>query len=415
MATTMAIDPDVARLSGLRRMRLLALALLLLAAVTYLLTLDRPAGWEFLNAAAEAAMVGALADWFAVTALFRRPLGLPIPHTAIIPTRKEALGRSLEEFVAANFLSAPVVREKVASAELSRRVGAWLAKPEHAERVVGEAARLVRGGLNVLRDDDVTAFVQQVLVPRLRDEPVSPLAGRLLADVVAEDAHHGVVEVVLTEAHTWLLDNEALVAEVVGTRAPRWSPHWLDTRVGRRVHRELVTWVTEVREQRDHPARKALDDLLSRLADEMQHDTEMRQRVERLKVRLLEHPQTAPTATALWNALRRGLIEAVEEPDGLLRQRGVDALRAFGERLLRDDALCGRLDGHASDAAEYLVTSFGAEVATVISDTVNRWDGKETARKIELHVGRDLQFIRINGTVVGALAGLAIHTVSVLL
>ncbi|HEX6443455.1 MAG TPA: DUF445 domain-containing protein [Streptosporangiales bacterium] len=412
---SIAVGSDSARLRGLRRMRALALALLVLAAVVYALTLGHGAGWAFLNSAAEAAMVGALADWFAVTALFRRPLGLPIPHTAIIPTRKEALGRSLEQFVAENFLAESVVRDKVASAELSLRVGGWLAEPAHSTRVVAEAARLVRGGLSVLRDDDVTSLVEQVLIPRLMNESMSPIAGRLLGDVVTERAHHGLVDLALAEIERWLADNPERVARLVGTRAPKWSPHWLNAKVTRRVEREVVAWVADVRADREHPARIAFDDLLSRLADDLQHDADTMAAAERLKRRVLGHPRVGPTATAVWNAVRRSLIEAVEEPDGLLRQRGVDALTAFGRRLTEDAALRKRLDGHAVDAVGYVVSTFGAEIATVISDTVNRWDGKEAARKIELHVGRDLQFIRINGTVVGALAGLAIHTLTVLL
>ncbi|MBO0828137.1 MAG: DUF445 domain-containing protein, partial [Streptosporangiales bacterium] len=299
---SVAVGSDSVRLRGLRRMRALALSLLVLAAMAYVLTLHRGAGWAFLNTAAEAAMVGALADWFAVTALFRRPLGLPIPHTAIIPTRKEALGRSLEQFVAENFLAESVVRDKVSSAGFSLRVGRWLAEPAHSARAVAEAARLVRGGLSVLRDEDVTSLVEQVLIPRLMNESMSPVAGRLLGDVVAERAHHGLVDLALAEIERWLADNPDRVAHLVGTRAPKWSPHWVNERVTRRVEREVVAWVGEVRADREHPARKAFDDLLARLADDLQHDAETMASAERLKRRVLGHPRVGPTATALWNA-----------------------------------------------------------------------------------------------------------------
>jgi len=396
-------------------MRGLALGLLVAAAVVYVLTHGRGGGWAYLNAASEAGMVGALADWFAVTALFRHPLGLPIPHTAIIPTRKEALGRSLEQFVTANFLTDTVVRQKVTGAQLSRRAGAWLADPDHSARVVAEAAKIVRGGLDVVKDDDVETLVRQVLVPRLLDEPVSPLAGTLLAEVVRDGAHHGLVDIAVREAYRWLSEHEDTVAGVVTERAPWWTPRWLDAQVTRRIHREVLAWMADVRDRPDHPARRALDDLLAKLATDLQHDPATMARAEALKERVLTHPEVGHTAVGLWNALRRGLRDAVDEPDGLLRARGVDALSGFGKRLLDDAALRGRLDAYAADAVGYVANSFGAEIAGVISDTVNRWDGKEAARKIELHVGRDLQFIRINGTVVGGLAGLAIHALSTLL
>ena len=406
---------DQERRRRLRRMRAVSLALLVVAAVLYLATLHRGDGWVWLNAAAEAAMVGGLADWFAVTALFRHPLGLPIPHTAIIPTRKDALGRSLEDFVATNFLAVDVVREKVAAAEPGRRLGAWLADTTHSARVVAEAARLVRAALRGLHDDEATGLITNALVPRLAEQPLSPVAGRLLGQLVADGAHHGLVDLALDGAHRWLGENGARVAEVVGSRAPRWTPRWVDSQVSGRVQREAIAWVADVRANPAHPARSALDDLLSRLASDLQHDPATQARAETLKRRILTHPQVEVTVGALWRALRAGMVEAVDDPDGLLRRRGLEALGGFGTRLTEDPVWQARLDGYAVDAVGYVVGGYGKELATVISDTVNRWDGRDASRRIELHVGRDLQFIRINGTVVGALVGLAIHAATVLL
>ena len=205
-------------------MRSVALGLLVLAAVIYLATLDRDGAWAYVHATAEAAMVGAIADWFAVTALFRHPLGLPIPHTAIIPERKNSLARSLQEFVTENFLSEDVIRTRVADADVSRRVGEWVAQPRHAERVVDEAATLVRMGLTRVRDEDVAALIESELLPRLADEPLSQVAGRLLGDVVGEQAHHGLVDIALTETYNWLIGNEDAVAAALNSRAPWWTP-----------------------------------------------------------------------------------------------------------------------------------------------------------------------------------------------
>ncbi|MGH3385741.1 MAG: DUF445 domain-containing protein [Nocardioidaceae bacterium] len=415
MATLTLSEPDLARRRGLQQMRAVALSLLLLAAVVYLLTRDRDGAWGFVNAGAEAAMVGALADWFAVTALFRHPLGLPIPHTALIPNRKDALGQSLEEFVTTNFLSEDVARQKVAAAEVSRRVGDWLVDETHSRLVVDEGARLVRHGLVSLRDDDVTAFVEQALLPRLMEEPLSPIAGHLLASVLEDGAHHGLVDLVLVEAHSWLTENEETVAKVVGARAPWWSPQWLDDKVIERIHQEALAWVADVRDHADHPARAAVDDLLTQLAHDLQHDPETMARAEALKRRVMTHPGMGSTVTAAWDALRSAMVQSIDEEYGVLRRRAVEGLIDLGHRLRADAGLRGRFDGYAADAVGYAVRTYGSEVATVISETINRWDGKEAAERIELHVGRDLQFIRINGTVVGGLAGIAIHTVAVLL
>ncbi len=396
-------------------MRWLALGLLLVAAAVYASTLSRDGGWRFVHATAEAAMVGAIADWFAVTALFRHPLGLPIPHTAIIPTRKNSLALSLEEFVTENFLAEDTVRARVADAQVSNRVGAWLAEPGHSVRVVDEAASLLTTAMRRIDDEDVATLVETELLPRLVEEPLSEVAGRLLQDVIAERAHHGLVDLAINEAHDWLGANEATVSRALGERAPWWTPQWLDEQVTKRLHVEAVAWVADIRNDSEHPARRALDDFLRQLAHDLQHDPATIEKAERLKQRILTQPQVLVTALSLWGALKRVLLEMLADTDSTLKSRAVNALRQFGERLGSDAALRDRLDLRAADVAAFLVERYGAEFTQVITDTIERWDGDEAARRIELHVGRDLQFIRINGTLVGGLAGLVIYSVGQLL
>jgi uncharacterized membrane-anchored protein YjiN (DUF445 family) len=408
---------DAARRRGLRRMRSVALGLLLIAAAVFVMTLhaDGWAGWAYVHAAAEAAMVGAVADWFAVTALFRRPLGLPIPHTAIIPTRKDALARSLQEFVTDNFLSEDVVRGRVAAAEVSRRAGEWLSVEANSAWVVDEGVALVRAALGRINDDDVAVLIETELLPRLAEEPLGPVAGRLLGEVVAEDAHRGLVDLALSEAHRWLTSNRDAVAAALETRAPWWTPKWLDDRVIGRLHAEAVAWVVDIRNTPDHPARHAFDALLRQLAADLQHDDETIERAERLQRRVLGSPQVVASSVSLWNALRRSILEALAMPDSAVRTRAVRALSDFGAALAADAGLRERFDAMAQDAAAFLVERYGHELTRVITDTIERWDGREAARRIELHVGRDLQFIRVNGTIVGGLAGVVIYSLGRLL
>jgi uncharacterized membrane-anchored protein YjiN (DUF445 family) len=396
-------------------MRVVALSLLAVAALVFILTRNLDGAWGFVNAAAEAAMVGALADWFAVTALFRHPLGIPIPHTAIIANRKDTLGQSLEEFVTGNFLTEDAARERVAAADVSRRVGSWLAQEQHSARVVTEVAMASSRGLAAIKDEDVRSFVEQSLFPRLVNEPLSAVVGQLLESVIHDGAHHTLVDLALVEGHQWLRANQATVAVIVGARAPWWSPSWLDQKVSERVSHEALSWVAEVRDHPNHPARRALDDLLTQLARDLQHDVDTMARAETLKVHLMTHPQMGPSAVAIWDVVRAALLGALDDPEGQLRRRGGTALSEFGERLLNDAEIRQRVDGHIGDAIGFVVSAYGHEIAKVISQTVDRWDGKEAAERIELHVGRDLQFIRINGTFVGGLAGLAIHTLNQLL
>ncbi len=404
---------DAARLRGLRRMRALALSLLVLAAVVYVLTREHDTGWlGYVNAGSEAAMVGAIADWFAVTALFRHPLGLPIPHTAIIPNRKESLGESLQEFVADNFLKEEVIRERIGSAGVSRRAGEWVIEGRHADRIVREGSRILADALTHVRETDVAAVIQEALIPRLEEEELSPVVGQLLDEILRDGAHHGLVDLAVDELARWLDHNHDEVAALIENRAPSWTPQWLDKRVSTWVHEQVVEFVAEIGRTPDHNARQALDSWLRELAQDLQDDPDTMARFERLKVRMLTQPRVSTTSIQLWDALRRALIGSLGDETGLLRTRAKEEIERLGHRLIEDEQLSARVDTTISNVAAYAVNNYGHEVATIISATVNRWDGKETADRIELHVGRDLQFIRINGTVVGGLAGLVIHAIS---
>jgi uncharacterized membrane-anchored protein YjiN (DUF445 family) len=403
---------DAQRLTRLRRMQAVALGLLVFAAVVYVATLDQDGFLGFVNAGAEASMVGAIADWFAVTALFRHPLGLPIPHTALIPRRKDDFGKSLEEFFSENFLHEEVIRERLAVADIARRVGTWVSEPANADRVVAETASVLAIGLRRMRDADVAAVVEDVLIPRFMAEPISPVAGGLLQEIVADNAHHGLVDLVLEEGHRWLVHNQETFSEVIGERAPWWAPERLNEAVTSRLHLEAVRWVADIRRDPHHHARQALDSLLRQLAHDLLHDPATQERAERLKNRVLEQPQMIVTGMSLWSALRKAVLDALDDESGPLRARASRELASFGERIGRDDALRERLDTWGADFAVWAVGRYGDELTAVITQTIERWDGKEAARKIELHVGRDLQFIRINGTIVGGLVGLVIHAVT---
>ena len=405
---------DAERLRRLRRMKVVAAGALVVAAVVYLATIGRGGALGFVNAAAAASMVGALADWYAVTALFRHPLGLPVPHTAIIPERKDALGRSLQEFVAGNFLTEPVVRAQLEKAQLANRIGTWLAQPDHAERMAGELATMARGTLRVLRDEDVAPLLEEFVVHQVAAQAWSPPTGRLLARIVADGSHHRLVDLAVDHLNTWLLNHQATVLRVVAEQAPQWSPLWLDDRVSKYVYEVVLRFVAEVRDNPNHLVRRAVDDALIGLARSLQERAETRESFERFVQSVLAREDVRVAVGGFWITIRKVLSEAVDDPDSQLRRRASSALAAVGRRLCQDDELAGRVDAYLEDAVSYVISTYRGEVATVISDTVQRWDGGEASRLIELHVGRDLQFIRINGTVVGAMAGLVIHAITVL-
>ncbi|WP_433873852.1 DUF445 domain-containing protein [Saccharopolyspora sp. CA-218241] len=366
----------------------------------------------FVRAAAEAGMVGALADWFAVTALFRRPLGLPIPHTAIIPTRKDAIGRTLGDFVGTNFLSEQVIRDKLGNAEVGKRVGSWIAVPEHAERVTSELAAATRGAVRVLRDDDVQAVLEQALVRKVLDRPWGPPLGRILAQVFADGSHHKLVDLVCDRAYDWVRDNHDTVLRVVSQRAPTWSPRFFDSLVADKIYAEVLSFAWAVKTDPEHPMRQAVDRFLVEFADDLQHDPKTMAKADQIQQQVLAHPEVQNLVAAAWGTAKKMLLDAAEDPSSELRVRVRDGLRSLGRRLVDEPELRAKVDGWVEGAVVYVVNNYRGELTGLISDTVERWDAEETSRKIELQVGRDLQFIRINGTVVGALAGLIIHTIS---
>ncbi|MFJ7986997.1 DUF445 domain-containing protein [Streptomyces sp. NPDC096351] len=410
-----AADEEKSR--GVRRMKTLATSLLLCVAVVYALaTWAENAGWGawtgYVAAAAEAGMVGALADWFAVTALFRRPLGLPIPHTAIIPTKKDQLGASLGQFVGENFLSADVVRGRLAALGIGRRLGTWLADPAHADRVTAEAATALRGALTVLRDADVQAVVGEAITRRAESAEIAPGLGKTLERIVADGAHHRAVDLICTRGHDWLVTHGDSVMDAVQGGAPGWTPRFVDRRIGERVYKELLRFVTEMRDMPGHPARGAIDRFLTDFAADLQADTDTRARVERLKSDLLARPEVQDVIASAWSSVRNLIIAAAEDDHSQLRLRARASLISLGNRLATDARLQQKVEGWAEDAAAYVVTTYRGEITSLITDTVAGWDATQTSKKIEANIGRDLQFIRINGTVVGALAGLLIYTVS---
>ena len=403
---------DEQRRAGLRRMRIVATGLLVLMAVIYVLTHGRDGFWGYVNAASEAGMVGAIADWFAVVALFRHPLGLPIPHTALVRRRKDELGDSLEQFVSDNFLTPEVLREKILDARVMLRLGDWLAEPENAERVVREASPFLRRLVDRVDEHELRSLVDNVLIPRVRREDLSPLAGHLLERVVDEGAHHGLVDLGARELHAWLALHQDEVEAIVRSRAPQWAPTWVNDQVTRRVYQEVLRWARDIKDDPQHNVRAAIDSYLAELGRDLQDDPRTADRFERLKERLLDHPQVSDTAVRLGETLRSSILEALDDPAGHLRTRMETELRAFGRRLQEDADLRARLEEWTADTVVSLVARYGPELTSVISGTIRRWDAAEASDKIELHVGRDLQFIRLNGTVVGALVGLVIHTVS---
>jgi uncharacterized membrane-anchored protein YjiN (DUF445 family) len=407
---------DAVKAQQLAVMKRRATGALVAVTLVFLLSLLFDGTWaEYLRAAAEASMVGGLADWFAVTALFRHPLGLPIPHTAVIPERKDQFGLTLGEFVQRNFLSSDTLGERVRTARVADRVAAWLADPGNAANVAGRLADAAAWGIDLVEDDDVHVALESVVRRQADNTRLAPLAGRALRALTATDRHHEVLGAAVAALDRFLEENR----ETLRTRYHRESPWWIPGTVDDRIFDRLVDGARrvlgEVAADPDHELRKELDRRLRDLADQLEHSPELLERGEQLKTELLGSPELRKWTRSVWEDAKVALQQQAREPDSEVRRRLATTIVGLGRRLQEDPALRTAIEASAERGARYVAEHFHDEITGLVTSTVQRWDAQETSGKLELLLGRDLQFIRINGTVVGGLAGLAIHAVAELL
>ena len=385
-------------------------------ACTWLQSRGDAAPWVgYVRAAAEAGMVGALADWFAVTALFKHPLGIPIPHTAIIKRKKDQLGEGLGTFVRENFMSPDVIATKLRDADVASRTGKWLADERNAERVAAEVATVLRVLVEMLRDEDVQQVLDRMIVKRIAEPQWGPPIGRVLTSLLAEGRQEALLQLLADRAFQWSLDADEIIERVIERDSPTWSPRWVDHLVGDRIHRELMDFTDKVRRNPDHELRRSATRFLFEFADDLQNDAATIQKAENVKEQIMARDEVTRAAETAWTAAKRIILESVDDPSSTLRTRIADTVVRIGESLRDDADLRDKVDNWVVRGAQHLVSQYGAEITTIITDTIERWDAEEASRRIELHVGRDLQFIRINGTVVGSLAGLVIYSIAQLL
>lgn len=405
---------DEQRRKELRTHKARATGLLLIATTVFILlvTLTDRSGWAgYAEAAAEAAMVGGVADWFAVTALFRHPLRLPIPHTAIIPNRKDQIGDSLGEFVQENFLQPDVLRERLAAADLAGRIGDWLAVPGNAHRVGDQASTVLGGAIEIFRDDEIQGAVERYVVGRVSEVEPTPIAARAIEFAIEGGHHHSIFDAGLVGLRNVLQDNRAVMRKRLASESPWWVPEPVDDRVFERIFAAINSFIDDVAADPDHEFRSNLDVRIATMADRLRESPELRARANELKGELLAHPAVREWTAGLWSNMKTSLLLAAEDPTSELRMRIHSAALSAGESLRNDPALRAKVNDYLVSAIAHLAGESRGEIADLISTTVASWDAEETSERIELQVGRDLQYIRINGTVVGGLVGLVIHAV----
>jgi uncharacterized membrane-anchored protein YjiN (DUF445 family) len=403
---------------GARGMKIIATGSLVVMAGVFLLAnaLDEtyPA-WGFVKAFAEAAMVGGLADWFAVTALFRHPLGLPIPHTAIIPRNKDRIGDTLALFLRDNFLTPSVVARRMRGVDVAGAVGRFLTNPPGEGRLRQGASDLIANILEALDQERLGGMVKGAIAGRMRMMEVSPLLGKSLDAAITEDRHVPVLDAVINWASRTLDANEDLIRSMVHDKSG-WVVRFtgLDSRVADGIIDALRRLTIELATNVNHPLRAKAEDALAALAWDLQYDDAMREKVESAKKDIIANKAFGDWIDGLWEKTRAGLLKAARDPEATMAGKFGEAIRALGATLQEDAKLKATINQFARRAVVGAVAAYGTGIVTLVSDTIRGWDARTVTDRLENAVGRDLQYIRINGTLVGGLVGLLIHSVEVL-
>ncbi len=361
------------------------------------------------RATAEAGMIGGVADWFAVTALFRHPLGIPIPHTAIIPRRKDRVGATLGAFVQKNFLNRDVIVAKLHSLNFAERAARWMVEPENARTIARQLAKALATTANVVRDEDVEEAITKAAVGRIRATQAAPLIGRFLAILTADNRHQGLLNDAIRLTAKFLSENQDLIRERVETESPWWIPGAVDDRIARKIVTGLERTMQSVHEDPNHPLRERFDAALDAFIVKLQASPDVILKAEQIKEDVLNAEAVRGFSAAMWADAKASIARYAEDPDGFKPEAIQRALTAFGEAILRDAELMEKVDAWLIEAVVAVVEKYQGEVGELIATTVKRWDATATSRRIELAIGRDLQFIRINGTLVGGLAGMMLY------
>jgi uncharacterized membrane-anchored protein YjiN (DUF445 family) len=408
---------EATRRAELTKMKRVATGMLVLALFVFLAarTLEPAYPWlGFVRATAEASLVGGLADWFAVTALFRRPLGLPIPHTAIIPTQKDRIGRVLGNFVEKHFLSRGVLSAKLASLRVSERAARWISRPENSARVATQVAAAVAKAVEALPQGEVTELIRRSAIARLGTIRVAPILGNMLSVVAADDRHQELLDEAIGLVSRAVAENREVLRESFREGSPWWLPGVVDEALYRRIMAALDVLLRDVRANPAHPLRRRFDAATRDFIERLKHSPEVIARAEALKRDVLDDALMDGLSAALWDRVRQAAARHGAEPDRTSLEPLERALVTLGESLAGNEALLAELDAFLAAQVSAMLEDHRHEVGELIADTVRAWPPEMASERLELAVGRDLQFIRLNGTLVGGLAGLVIYTVSLL-
>jgi uncharacterized membrane-anchored protein YjiN (DUF445 family) len=399
----------------LRRSRAVATGMLIAAAVIFAATLSVPApgtGILLLRATTEAALVGGLADWFAVTALFRRPLGLPIPHTAIVPANKDRIGEGLARFLERHFLTRDLLVPELRSARIAGRLADWLSHRENASRIAAEIVKALPYLLRATEDSELKAFLGRALGAQLRGVALAPLLGQLIRALTAAGYHEAVLDRALDYARDFLARNQEKLLDSVAERRGRWVPRAINREIARAMLNGAGELIADLRNP-EGAARKSLLAQIDQAAEEMTESPEQALTIGRSGAAMLRNPEFQAWVGTAWQKVREALLLDLDAPSSRLRRAIAIAIASVGETLAADAEMRERLDS-TIEAVMLEALPWREEIIRFVAEVVRRWEPRTFSDRIEAAVGADLQYIRMNGTVVGGLVGGGLFLLSLL-
>lgn len=406
---------EEAKQASLRRMKMVATGLLLLMAAVFVASHYYRELYPWLNyvrAFAEAAMVGAMADWFAVTALFKHPLGLPIPHTAIIPKRKDEIGESLAQFIKENFLIADVLKPRLQEYSFANHVAEWLSKEDNAKRLTQDSTKFAHWMFDAVDNKAIKQFIREHLQMSLREIPVTPFIGRILDLLTLKDRHQTILDAALRAAWTQLQENKHRLRDKIDSESPWWVPSFVDKEIYNKISLELEQGILRIGSDEGHEARAKFNEGLAEFVEKLKNDPDVIRKGEEIKLELLEHPAFQGYLSDIWGSISSYMLKEIDNPESQLRGRIESGIQSFGKAIIETPELQEQINTWLNNATLHVVTNYRDEISNIITDTVKSWDAEVTSQRVELQVGRDLQFIRINGTLVGGIVGLLIYVIS---
>ncbi len=411
---------DAQKQVELTRMKFWATGLLLVVTIIYVVASIFERRYEgvslgFIVAFAEAAMVGAIADWFAVTALFKHPLGLKIPHTAIIPYRKNAIAEQFGHFVQTNFLSAEVIANKLRTENIAEQLARWISQPENSQLIANQVSAGLLGIVQVMNDKDIQLVIERSLQTQIKLTKFAPILGNLLSLLTSGERKQELLQGAVQAGIYVLEENKEVIIEQIAKETPWWLPDPVDKAIHKKIVESVQKTLKDINATPNHPLQQRFNVAVDKFLEDLQESPEMLAKEETLKEDLLQQAVVQEFTSSLWLDIKAWLLEYSSTPNTEYRGAIQHGIVQFGNSLLADEVLLEKTNRWIEEGAIYLTQKYGHEVAKLISETVKKWDAQDASHKIELQIGKDLQYIRINGTLVGGLIGVLIHTLSLLL